>query len=1138
MKISNSLLEPAGKSICFPLVLTAGLLLYYMLNEPSHAVDQPVLDAESTDDQRYDDSEESWLQQQIRHFRSYPHLDRAYRLIDSGKFSEALRELEQYLMIDLQNVDARLSYVVVLYKLQKYKEVINATKTLLEDEPSNLEALKYQAYAYQYLSRAKDASNVFQTILRHDQASMSERQLASDMIVDFYIAEKKYTEALSVHRDASESTVNFKYYYRLGVIYDGQKRLDKARSAYRHAYQLALDSKDQLVSLLALGEIAKKLKNWREAENYFISAANLPQNDVQVIREIANAAYQQKKYDTAVRWIREALSYEESDSDREFLAHVLYGQGQYPEAIQEYIKVLTGNKNKEIIYRIKINLGYAYSRIEKISEAETAFISALGLAQSDTQKYDIHIILGDLAKKHQAWADAEKHYMAALTLYPISIMPMRAIAGMAQEQGDYERAIDWLNKILTIEPNQRDQENLAYLLSALNAHEDAIIQFNNSLTYSSDDATRYRIYMSLGYEYLKSNQTILAADTFSNAVKMQRNPEALLSLAQAQVLSGNIGTAEKLFNSLLEFDLPDATRATVLTGLGHIEYELERYDRAETLFRSAIAEGNHDWRLHQALATSLYQQKKWAPALKQFQIAAKMQSNPQIFLYMALCYKQLGLDAIAIAYINKALANPEKLTRVELAGLYSELGYLYAGSTQYRDSISAWDKSLSYHSDNEIVLNRSRIYRLLGNLDQAQQDLKDMDEKTLPHDLQLDRLNQLALIYAEKQQYGSAISAMLKAEALSSTAEQQYRLGLYYGKLQDIKHTIHYFEQAVSKKPNSSQYAASLGYAYMESGRYDEAIRLFESIVEREPDFPKIYQDLGYAQIQNINNDAAIYWFKRGIDYQSGDFSLLNDKQGNIGKNIDRMQREVGKLTNRYDFSFYQVYRSNADDLRGAASPSLDGGATPSQGGAKFTYQPPVIGFRDDRIFQLFARALWNTAPRTLKMDDESLQGGIGFRYKPLKNHGLFVGIEKLFEIGVNSIDDWLVRAQYSWDKKLAVSDTKNSDYYYLSVYADLGFFSDSSPGRIFYWETQLGKKFQFGPGIVLSPHLIANGQYQDSDMKNDSYTEAGLGIAMQYPFGRNRYQTNNSAAELRIQYKEKIKNQSSDWLITGVLHF
>ena len=56
--------------------------------------------------------QESWLKREIRRFRSFAHLDRAYRLMQAGQLAEARKELEKYLTIDPQDLDARYTLFV------------------------------------------------------------------------------------------------------------------------------------------------------------------------------------------------------------------------------------------------------------------------------------------------------------------------------------------------------------------------------------------------------------------------------------------------------------------------------------------------------------------------------------------------------------------------------------------------------------------------------------------------------------------------------------------------------------------------------------------------------------------------------------------------------------------------------------------------------------------------------------------------------------------------------------------------------------------------------------------------------------------------------------------------------------------
>src|SRR5438876_7368776 len=92
-------------------------------------------------------AEESWLQRQIRRFRGYPHLDRAYRLMKEGKAQEATDELASYLRRDPHDVAARQTYLVLLYEQGRYAETACEATSLFKDESQNASVLVYRALA-------------------------------------------------------------------------------------------------------------------------------------------------------------------------------------------------------------------------------------------------------------------------------------------------------------------------------------------------------------------------------------------------------------------------------------------------------------------------------------------------------------------------------------------------------------------------------------------------------------------------------------------------------------------------------------------------------------------------------------------------------------------------------------------------------------------------------------------------------------------------------------------------------------------------------------------------------------------------------------------------------------------------------
>src|SRR5438552_16197732 len=69
--------------------LLGGAAVALVMGAPASATEVPKPCPPAAPMARHAAAEESWLQRQIRRFRGYPHLDRAYRLMKEGKAQEA-----------------------------------------------------------------------------------------------------------------------------------------------------------------------------------------------------------------------------------------------------------------------------------------------------------------------------------------------------------------------------------------------------------------------------------------------------------------------------------------------------------------------------------------------------------------------------------------------------------------------------------------------------------------------------------------------------------------------------------------------------------------------------------------------------------------------------------------------------------------------------------------------------------------------------------------------------------------------------------------------------------------------------------------------------------------------------------------
>jgi tetratricopeptide (TPR) repeat protein len=249
------------------------------------------------------------------------------------------------------------------------------------------------------------------------------------------------------------------------------------------------------------------------------------------------------------------------------------------------------------------------------------------------------------------------------------------------------------------------------------------------------------------------------------------------------------------------------------------------------------------------------------------------------------------------------------------------------------------------------------------------------------------------------------------------------------------------------------------------------------------------------------------------------------------------MQSEIRTLQNVFDFTVYESYRaktSGAATSTAAAAPS--GGIVPSEGGLEIAYQPPGIGFRNERTLQVFGRLLWANRPDSPRIDDQSVQAGVGVRYKPLQEHQLYVSGERLAKVGSKAANDWLLRASYGWTNGFE-PPVGRGDWNYTTVYADAGYFTHSRT-RAFYGEARQGRSFAVARNFAVTPHIVVDGRSQSPDPGKTSYFEGGAGVSAKLFFDESRYEGYRASAELLVQYKHGFSRVPSGWLVTAVLRY
>ena len=1082
--------------------------------------------------------EENWFKRQVRIFSAYPHLDRANRLIDADRLPEAREELKKYLEKGPDDLHAKLQYLDVLSRLKDYATVVTEADIVLKTNPDLITALTYRGLAHQHLGQLTPAVADFHAVAVNPKANEQDRLFALNMVADLSIQNQQYTEALAALQDISRISHDFNLRFRQGMVHEKLGRATDAETAYRGALDMAKSEDERLKVLLSLGELYKRNKNWEKAQAAFESALKIKPQNPELMQTIAEMAYARKNYSQAILWLRQALAIRPNTEGRELLGNALYLSGLFAEAVPEFAQVLSEVNTDEDRYRLLMARGFAYFDQKEHRKAAEDFEKALTINNNLDAMMAYAQALEGAGDIKEAIAILNKVFETA----PSGDLHLR-LGALYAKIDDYENALKHLEEAAKGEltPEQKvsiyKQQGVVYYKQGNFTEARSIME--QALILNAEDP---EIYSSLGEICVRLDAYADAERYFQKSLDFKETPQILAQLAQAQIKAGQLEEAVQTHQRLLEKeDISKELRGEVLESQGHLYSQLGQPALAVEQFQKAIAEGRDSWQIRQGLAFALYETEQWQAALEQFRLAKVLNEQPVFSLYLSRCYRKLDNRELAGHHLREVEGKVELLTKPQQIEVYRELGYLYAEEGQHDLAQQTWEKLLAMEYDPEVVLYLGNRQRLSGDFATAQQTLESIPEESLSPDSRAVWFDELAQIYIKQNKAFEAWTALSKANQLSPVAERHYRLGLYSQRLGFFDKAVEHFEAAAQLEPANSVYAKDLAYAYLKARRYDDAIRFFEAAVKADPmslGALAAYKELGYLNMHNLKNDEAIRWFKRAIDTQDLFFyGSTDEEKDKLFADRDRMQSEIRKISNRYDLTVYQVYRPNADDDDSSGSGSVGSGVIRSQGGMEFMYQPRNIGFRDERVFQWVGRVSWNNdPPDTLEIDGDTLQGAAGFRYKPLKAHNFYAGVEKLIDLGGEAVDDWLLRALYSWGDGLELK-TGQKAWNYTTFYTDYGYFIEDSI-QAYYVEGRQGRTFNIKDKFLVTPHLTLSGRWQDPDPDELSYSEGGGGLLFNHLFNESRYEGKRSSWEWLIQYKSRLDRSSSGAVITSAVHF
>lgn len=1075
---------------------------------------------------------ENWFQKELRRFLGYPHLDRAYRLIRAHKYPEAQAELRQYLDRYPKDRNARHSLMVLLYESRDYPGTIAEADRLLEGQPGEGRALFYRGLAEQALGRREAAAADLLKAAEQPALEESQRRYALSLAADLAAEAKHYDRALQALTRLARLRDDFEVRMRMALVLDRAARPAEAAEQALRAFELAKTPEQKSAALRTRAEAARKSGNFPAAKSALVAALEFEPDDPALLRSLAYTAYATRDLPEAADWAERLVVKRPTHADRKFLGQILFQLGRYRQAAEQLSAVELKELDAAGRFEVLATLGYAYQKLGENRKAADRFEQALAI------KRDPEVLQALALNQEKAgrYDEAIEALRKSLAEQP-SVDSQLSLGMLLLKEGREQEASQPLRKAYESLPAGKTRTGLAKTLGYFYAREGRLREARQFFEAAAQaDPNDADLYAALAQVSARAHDHRAAVAYFEKSLALKPSPATLRELIALHVAAGEWEPAAERSEALLRTrGLPARERSGTLRSLGYLYQKLGKPERAEAAFREALAENPEDPRLREALGHSLLGRGKLEPALGEFEATAGADGNPRTLATLANIEAQRGKPGLAIHYFTGALEHPEAFPPKERAELYRSLGNLYAEEQSYGEAVTAYEESLALGNDAETTLRLGASLRRAGQPEKAVKTLEALPEAGLAPAQRLERQDELAAGYWETGRKDQAFATLSQIVKKDSNARRQHQLGLWLRETGEAGDALPHLKAAHDLEPDNSAYAEDLGYALVEEGDYEAAAPLFEAALAANPTRLRLHEDLGYAYMRTGENEKAIAAFTRAIDERPNVPVHGAAEQAQLDEGTWRLRNEIGKLGNQFDLQVYESYRDNNRTRRLAAG-GLAGGTLPSQGGVQLGWQPPVLGFQDEKTLQVFGRLLWSNRPSSLDIDDQSVQAGVGIRYKPLRDYSLYLSAEKLLKIGSQAIDDWLLRTLFGWSTPLLMSPAF-TDWNYTSVYTDLGYFIDKDIWA-FYGEARQGWTFRVMDWLLLTPHAVIDGRTQTRDVNDISYLEGGGGVSARFLFNETKYETYRSSFELLLQYKASIVNAGSGVVVTGVLNF
>jgi tetratricopeptide (TPR) repeat protein len=274
-------------------------------------------------------------------------------LLDSNDINLYILKTDVYLALDQQEKAVELlenalslfdgqERIEMLFELadvyddyEEFDKIFDCLKLILEQEPTNEEALYKICFWTDFTSRNEESIKLHQQII--DEHPYSE--LAWFNLGAAFQGLKLYEKSIDAYKYAVAIDEKFDYAFRnMGDAYIRLRKFKDAIEALERVLEL---SRPEDVIYEAIGHCYDRLKNYAQARFYYRKASHLNQEDSKLFYKIACTYINEGQWNTAVKQLQTALQMHRLQPEYNLaMGECKMQLGEYKEAIQFFSNVV------------------------------------------------------------------------------------------------------------------------------------------------------------------------------------------------------------------------------------------------------------------------------------------------------------------------------------------------------------------------------------------------------------------------------------------------------------------------------------------------------------------------------------------------------------------------------------------------------------------------------------------------------------------------------------------------------------------------------------------------------------------------------------------------------------------------------